>query len=158
MDVEEAVTLSRGEVYEKYADNLVRFATGLVGPSDSQDVVATAVMRAMWSRQWPAVHNQRAYLYKAVLNEARMHHRGAIRRRARELRALDPISVAPPEIRPEVLEAVERLNFRQRAVVFLTYWEDLPGPEIAHRLGLSESSVHRYLRHAEARLRGILDD
>lgn len=148
---------TRSEVYEKYADDLVHFATGLVGPSDCQDVVSSAVMRAMWSKQWPTVRNQRAYLYTSVLNEARMHHRGAMRRRARELRALDPGRVGPPEIRPDVLEAVGRLSLRQRAVVFLAYWEDLPGPEIARRLGIGESTVHRHLAKAEARLRRMLD-
>jgi len=158
MSVQGEGTLTRTEVYEKYADGLTRFAAGLVGPSDSPDVVSQAVMRVMWSRQWPEVRNQRAYLYRAVLNEARLHHRGAMRRRARELRALDPARVGPPEIRPEVLEAVGHLSLRQRAVIFLTYWEDLPGPEIARRLGLSEGTVHRHRRQAEARLRRILDD
>ena len=53
----------------------MRFATGLVGPSDGRDVVATAMVRAMWSLSWDSVVNERAYLYKAVLNEARRHHR-----------------------------------------------------------------------------------
>jgi RNA polymerase sigma-70 factor (ECF subfamily) len=155
--MEEAETSSRTEVYEKYADDLVRFATGLVGPSDSQDVVSAAVMQAMWSPQWPSVRNQRSYLYTTVLNQARMHHRGALRRRARELRAITPLRSSNPEIRPDVLEAVEKLSFRQRAVVFLRYWEDLPGGEIAQRLGISEGTVHRHLKKAEARLRRILN-
>ena len=72
---------SNAEVYAKYADDLVRFATSLVGPTDAQDVVADAVVRVMWSKRWARVTNYKAYLYRAVLNEARMHHRSTMRRR-----------------------------------------------------------------------------
>ncbi|HVM14687.1 MAG TPA: LytR C-terminal domain-containing protein [Egibacteraceae bacterium] len=34
-----------GEVYEKYADELIRFATVLAGPSNARDVLADAVLR-----------------------------------------------------------------------------------------------------------------
>jgi len=157
MGMNDVVALGRTEVYEKYAEDLVRFATGLVGPTDSQDVVSTAVMGAMWSTQWSSVRNQRSYLFKAVLNQARMHYRGTMRRRARELRSLDSGGAGSPEIRLDVLEAVKKLGLQQRAVIFLAYWEDLPGFEIARRLGLHESTVRRHLKKAEARLRRILD-
>ena len=61
-------------------------------------------------------------------------------------------------MRTEVLAAVAGLSVRQRAVVFLTYWEDLRPAETARRLGLGESTVHRYLARAEAKLRRLLDE
>ena len=152
-------TLTKAEVYEKHADELVRFATGLVGPSDGRDVVAEAVVGAMWSSSWDSVVNERAYLYKAVLNEARRHHRDTMRQRVVERRASDPVSSGQlPEVRPDVLEAVGRLTVSQRAVVFLAYWEDMRPAEIARCLGLSEGTVHRQLTRGEARLRRVLHD
>jgi RNA polymerase sigma-70 factor (ECF subfamily) len=152
-------TLTRAEVYEKYADQLVRFATGIVGPSDSRDVVSAAMVSAMWSANWQLVAHERAYLYKAVLNEARQHLRRGERRRSAELKT---VGGSPPgripEVRPEVLAAVGRLSVSQRAVVFLAYWEDMKPAEIARTLGLSEGTVHRQLARAEARLRRVLDD
>ena len=147
---------TNAEIYGKYADELVRFATGLVGPSDAQDVVAEAVVRVMWSKRWPTVTNYKAYLYQAVLNEARMHHRSTARRRARERRASGDHIVHPGEARPEVLDAVGRLSPRQRAVIFLTYWEGLGIDEVAFRLGVRDGSVKRHLARARARLRGNL--
>jgi len=147
---------TNAEIYGKYADELVRFATGLVGPSDAQDVVAEAVVRVMWSKRWPTVTNYKAYLYQAVLNEARMHHRSTARRRARERRASGDHIVHPGEARPEVLDAVGRLSPRQRAVIFLTYWEGLGIDEVAFRLGVRDGSVKRHLARARARLRGSL--
>lgn len=152
-------TLTRSEVYEKYADQLIHFATGLVGPSDGRDIVAAAMVNAMWSASWDSVVHERAYLYKAVLNEARRYSRDRGRRHIAELRAVGgPQTDRLPEIRPEVLEAVARLSMSQRAVVFLAYWEDMRPAEIGRFLGLSDGTVHRQLARAEARLRRILDD
>lgn len=152
-------TLTRAEVYEKHADELVRFATGLVGPSDGRDVVSAAVVSAMWSPHWDGVVNERAYLYRAVLNEARRLRRNAMRRRATELRAAGgERTYAIPEVRPDVLDAIGRLTVQQRAVVFLAYWEQMRPAEIARFLDLSDGTVHRHLARAESRLRRILYD
>lgn len=149
---------SRAEVYGKYADDLVRFATGLVGPSDSPDVVSSAMVNVLWSRGWGDIRDPRAYLYRAVLNEAHRHHRSAMKRRAIEARALSSEPTGVIDVRPDVLEAVGRLSAKQRAVVFLVYWEDLTVAETARRLGLSEGTVHRNLARAEGRLGRMLYD
>jgi RNA polymerase sigma factor (sigma-70 family) len=147
-----------GEIYGKYADDLVRFATGLVGPTDAPDVVSDAVIRAISSRAWTRVRNHRAYLTQAVLNEARMHHRSALRRRAREASAAAEIRYDDTAPRPEVLQQVARLSLRQRSVVVLTYWDDLDQRAVAERLGISPGSVRRHLARAHAKLRRLLDD
>jgi RNA polymerase sigma factor (sigma-70 family) len=146
------------EVYRKYSGELVTFATGLVGPADAADVVADAVARVFASPKWPAVRDQRGYLFTSVLNEARMHHRSTMRRRAREARAAQPEGVVEPDVRPEVLEAVARLSLRQRAVVVLTYWHDLHERETAELLGISVGTVRRHLARAHEKLRGVIDD
>lgn len=149
---------SRAEVYGKYADDLVRFATGLVGPSDSPDVVSSAMVNVLWSRGWDDIRDPRAYLYRAVLNEAYRHHRSTMKRRATEARTLASDAVPVIDVRPDVLDAVGRLSSKQRAVVFLVYWEDLTAAETARRLGLSQGTVHRTLSRAEDRLGRILYD
>lgn len=146
------------EIYGKYADDLVRFATGLVGPTDAADVVADAVIRALSSGSWPGVRDHRAYLTRAVLNEARMHHRSTLRRRAREAKASTADIVYEAVPRPEVLAQVARLSLRQRAVVVLTYWDDLDQAAIAERLGISAGSVRRHLARAHVKLGRLLDD
>ena len=153
--------MTDAEVYEKHADALVRFATGLVGPSDAADVVASAVVRVMASAGWPEVQDRRAYLYRAVCNEAASHHRTTMRRRAREARAalLGGDLVTEPALpRPEVLELVGRLSVRQRAVVVLTYWDDLRAADVARLLGISEGAVKRHLNRAHHKLRELMTD
>jgi RNA polymerase sigma factor (sigma-70 family) len=146
------------EVYRKYADELTRFATGLVGPSDAADVVSAAMLRCFASPTWPSVHDQRAYLFRAVLNQARQVHRASLRRAVREANAARAESFQPPEPRPEVLAAVAHLSLRQRAVVILTYWADLDPATIGLRLGISEGAVRRHLARARAHLRKDLHD
>lgn len=151
--------MERDRVYAECAEDLVRFATGLVGPHDAADVVSSAVLRVMWSPAWGEIEEPRAYLMRAVMNEAMSHHRSTIRRRAREARAAhrNPGIGTPPVVEPEVLEAVGRLSMRQRAVVVLRYWGDHPPQAIAEMLGISEGSVRRHLARARERLRRLLE-
>ncbi len=60
------------EIYGKYAEELIRFATFLAGPSDAPDLLSEAMLKVLASKAWPTVGNHRAYLHRAVLNEARM--------------------------------------------------------------------------------------
>lgn len=145
-------------IYDSCAAALVKFATGLVGVSDAADVVHNAVLRTITSRAWPRVENHRSYLYRAVLNEARSHYRSAARRRAREQRAAVRGVVELPEVRPDVFRAVGQLSVRQRAVVVLTYWEDLDEITVADRLGISPGTVRSHLGRARAKLRSLLDE
>ena len=145
-------------IYQAHSRALVRFATGLVGPSDAADVVASAVLRAMTSKSWPQVTDHEAYLYRAVANEARSQYRSTMRRRAREQRVASREPVYQPDVRPEVLEAVSQLSPRQREVVVLTYWEDLSETAVADRLGMSPGSVRRHLGRARQQLRSLLDE
>jgi RNA polymerase sigma factor (sigma-70 family) len=149
---------SDAEVYATNASDLVRFATALVGPADAPDVVSGALVRVLASGSWAYVQDRRAYLFRAVLNEARMHHRSTLRRRAREARVAIVDLTRDDERDVEVLERVARLSVRQRAVVMLTYWNDLAPHAIAALLGISEGSVRKHLARAHARLKESLDD
>lgn len=145
--------------YRKWADELVRYATALVGPADAPDLVAEA-FAAMLDRgedAWGRVRDPRAYAFRSVTNAARMFGRSRGRRRTRETR-WSVASSGPAELitDPLVGEALSTLSVRQRAVVFLTYWEDLDVASVAERLGISEGSVKRHLARARSALREVL--
>jgi RNA polymerase sigma factor (sigma-70 family) len=147
------------EIYAKHADELVRFATVLVGPSAAEDVVADAVTRAFRSPGWPSVENRRAYLFRATLNAARQACRSDWRRVRRD-RCLVQDSFEPDggHVRVEVLDAMRRLTPRQRAVVFFTYWQDLECDAVAALLRTSTRTVQRELTAARRRLEVLLHD
>lgn len=146
---------SDAEVYATSAKDLVRLATGLVGPSDAQDVVSAAMVRVLSSSSWRRARDQRAYLFRAVVNEARMHQRSSSRRAARERRAWSPERVQDPTT-VDALAVLDALSVRQRAVLILIYWYDQDQQSTAEILGITRGAVARHLARAHTRLREIL--
>jgi RNA polymerase sigma factor (sigma-70 family) len=144
------------ELYRKHSDALIRFATGLVGPHDAPDVVSAAVLSCLTSATWSEIGNREPYLFRSVYNEAAMFRRSSLRRTSRERRAAQPEAMDTYEIRPEVLDAVKHLSVRQRAVIVLTYWEDLDPWAIANLLQISHGSVKRHLARGRSRLKEVL--
>lgn len=145
--------VSDSDIYMKLKDDLVRYAAALVGPDDAQDVVSAVVVRLLKRRSLTELADPRAYLFKAVLNQARSV---AARRRPVAL----PVDAAEPTLpgpQPEVLEAVMRLPLRQRAATFLFYWSDLTVGETAHQMGVRPGTVKRYLHLARRSLKEVLD-
>lgn len=146
------------EAYRRHRDDLVRFAAVLIGPADAQDVVSSTMLRLL-DRPRSQIERPKAYLYRAVANQARNHQRSESRRRLREQRAARIETVEPPpEPYPEVRAAIEALSVRQRAVVYLAYWEDLTEHAIAEYLGIGTGSVRTHLARARRHLRRALHD
>jgi RNA polymerase sigma factor (sigma-70 family) len=145
-------------LYAEHQKGLMRFATTLVGISDAADVVSDAVESLVRADSLPSADNPQALLYRAVHNRARSYQRSMIRRRRREHALVSDLLVVHPELRPDVTEAVIGLSHRQKACVYLTYWQDLSAGEVADWLDISEGSVKRHLARARARLREVLDE
>ena len=147
------------ETYRRHSAELVRYATVLVGPADAADVVSDAVLAAFTSPTWADVANRRAYLYRAVLHHSMSFHRGSSRRRRREqvVVARDRPVAEPEPHSIDAHRALAALSEQQRAVTYLTYWEDLPPDRIAELLGVAEGTVRKQLARARDHLRRILD-
>jgi len=146
------------ECYEKHSDALVRFAATLVGSADAEDVVSEAVIAVLRSVT-NEVDDMRAYLYRAVVSASAKHWRSHNRRRRREKRAV-VFAPTPPDwsVDVRITAALDRLSAQQRAVIHLTYWEDLTPTMAAERLGISDGSVRRQLARARKRLRECLSE
>lgn len=152
------MALSDADIYRRHANELTRYATVLVGPDDAQDVVSAAFARCMTSKHWADVADRRAYLFRAVSNEAKNLRRAAARRRKRESAAPREAAVEIGTPRPDVRAAIEELSVRQRAVVYLTYWQDMTDAMVADHLGIGAGSVRRHLARARTKLREALDE
>jgi RNA polymerase sigma-70 factor (ECF subfamily) len=157
MGVSDQRMATADEIYSEHAVDLVRFATVLVGRDDANDVVSSAVLRVL-DRGFHGIENPRAYLFRAVSNEARNFKRGEARRRRREEQSHVVEVTYVPEPHPEVQAAVLHLSVRQRAVVYLSYWEDMADKDIAQHLGIGSGSVRRHLARARNHLRRTLDE
>jgi RNA polymerase sigma factor (sigma-70 family) len=154
--VEGSCTLE--EAYRKWSGDLVMYATALVGSTDAPDLVADtfAVLIRRGDERWAEVRDARAYLFRSVTNAARMLMRARGRRQERE-RAWPNVIAHGELLRdPAVVAALAQLSVRQRAAVFLTYWEDLGTDEVARRMGVSEGAVKRHLARGRSLLREVL--
>ena len=145
------------ELYVEVAPELIRFAVTLVGPSDAEDLLGSAVAKAIASTRFDRADNKRAYLYRMLLNEAHKSRRSTGRRLNREVRVVRRDAIEMERgIDPDVLAALKRLSVRQRAVIHLTYWADLAPQQVADTLGTSLRTVERELTNARTRLEAIL--
>ena len=147
------------ECYDKHAEALLRFAASQVGWSDAEDVLSAAVLGVLGAADRPGrapVDDLRAYLYRAVANTAANHWRSLDRRSRRERAFATPEAIEAVEANPDVVNALAGLSPQQRAVVHLTYWEDLTPAVVAERLGVSDGTVRRQLARARARLKEAL--
>jgi RNA polymerase sigma-19 factor, ECF subfamily len=139
----------------EFSDELTRYARVLVGPSDAYDVVAAAFVRSS-RKGWSEVRDPRAYLYRAVTNEAHNVRRQRSRRLRRDVHGVLALHATVTDDHDDVRRAVEDLSNRQRAIVYLAYWRDLTESDIADLLHISTSSVRKHLERARAHLRKAL--
>lgn len=153
--VTQVVAVSQGtiDLYQTHAKSLIGYASTLVGPSLAEDLVADAMVTVFERVDLAAMANPRAYLFTCVLNQARSDARRDAARRQRERFVGRRDGAAPPPTIADELGVLAVLSTRERAVIYLTYWEDLTVGDVADHLGLSDGTVRRYLARARAKIR-----
>jgi RNA polymerase sigma factor (sigma-70 family) len=113
---------------------------------EAEELSQEALIRV--HERWGSLERPDSFLYIVTVNLCRsqVRRRGVERRKA----VVDPLGVVrEPEV-DETWLALMRLPFRQRAVLALRYYADLPEAEIAEvldcRIGTVKSARHRALR------------
>lgn len=130
---------------------MVRLATLMVGSrAVAEEVVQDAFVAV--SERWNGLERPGAYLRTAVVNGCAQ----TLRRRSVEDRHRSVTLPADDEIPEQLIElrsALDRLTDRQRIVVVLRYFVDIPDDEIARTLDVRPSTVRSLARRALAVLR-----
>jgi RNA polymerase sigma-70 factor (ECF subfamily) len=138
------------EFYDKHADALTGFAATLVGPTHAEDVVSEALVGIL--RTSPdAVADLRACCYRSRAERWSQVLAIGASSAVREYRSTIREMVQLPDA-DAIADALARLSPQQRAVIHLTYWEDLTPSVVAGRLGVSDGTVRRRLARARRRL------
>jgi RNA polymerase sigma factor (sigma-70 family) len=150
---------SVAEVYQIYAVQLIRYATALVGADAASDVVTDAMLAAHQSPSWAHAKNPRAYFYRSVYNMAMTHLRSNDRRRQQEYAAAlrSPTVHHDSSLSVDACKALATLSPQQRAVTYLTYWEDKSVIDIATMLEVSEGTVKKQLARGRDQLRKVMN-
>lgn len=155
-----------GSLYESHNHAAIRLAYVLTGDVDTaQDIAQDAfvkVGRKLFALRDP--QRSHAYLYRTVVNLCR----GRGRRLKTERAALEMLKgdqrLHEPDIteQDEMWRALLLLPVRQRAALFLRYYQDLSEAQAAEILQCSVSAVkslvNRGLKDLRVRFEGVVDD
>jgi RNA polymerase sigma factor (sigma-70 family) len=139
-------------LFEQEYGPMVRLAFVMLG----SNAAAEEAVQEAFARIQPklrSLDHPGAYLRTVVVNECRTVHR------RRRLAHREQLVIASPitEDRPhELADALRILNLRQRQVVVLRFYADLPETEIAELLGCRVGTVKSNLHRALARLREVI--
>lgn len=136
-------------LYTELWTPMLRLAKLLVG----SDAAAEDVVQDAFVAVSPRLHeaeNPAAYLRTAVVNRARGVHRRAAT--AARHRPEPPRVTGIPDV-DETWHVLQRLPYRQRAVLVLRYYEDLSEADIAELLQCRPGTVKSTATRALARLR-----
>ncbi len=129
----------------------VRVAHLLTGErTTAEDVVQESFGRL--HGRFDDLGNPGAFLRTSVVNACRSWHR----KQAREARRLGAMAIDPRHLDRDVrelLDAVDRLPYRQKAVLVLRYYADLSESDIAETLGCRPGTVKSLAARGLARLR-----
>lgn len=138
---------------------LLRCAFLLTGGNGAaaEDLVQTVLMR-LSARGIDDLDDPFSYARRAMLNEQISGARRAstLRRGLTRIGPPHDEVSGPSDDRLSILGALETLSARERAVIVLRYYEDLPDPEIAAVLGCSRVTVRSLAHRANRKLRNEL--
>lgn len=141
---------------------MVRLAA-LLGADDPEDIAQEAFARLDQRRdRMPADANLAAYVRATVVNltRSRLRHLRVVRRFGVDAPLVESAEFMAVlgEDRRRVVRALSQLSSRQRTVLVLRYWMDLPEREIAEALDIRIGTVKSTTSKALARLGRILGD
>ncbi|MFT7839261.1 sigma-70 family RNA polymerase sigma factor [Saccharothrix sp. BKS2] len=163
---------SFGLLFERHVEAVWNYSYRLTGSwEQAQDITSATFLTAWRTRADTALVRESALpiLYTMAGNLARTRHRGRARR-TRLLRKLAAPTDVPDhadavvhrlddrERLRRVVEEIRRLPRGQRQAAELCLLGELPVPEAARHLGVSEVTVRSNLSRARARLRGSAED
>ena len=143
---------------ERYAASLYRLAFSyLCNRQDAEDVLQEVFLKFLRHRPvFSAEEQRRAWLMTVTANQCRDLLRSPWRRRMGELNEAQSLSAPEPESYPEVAAALAQLPAKDRAAVYLFYYEELPAKEIAAVLHMTDSAVRTRLSRARGKLKDLL--
>jgi RNA polymerase sigma-70 factor (sigma-E family) len=151
-------------MFREHFRELVRLAT-LLGADDADDVVQEAFARLhQHGSRLREPDRALAYIRTTVVNlcHSRLRRLAVARRPHPYLviteSALPESAAVQRADQAEVLAALQELPARQREVVVLRYWLELPGAEIATAMGISVGSVKSHTARAMASLGRLLKE
>ena len=142
-----------------YADMILRISYQYLKQTmDAEDICQTVFLKYLTAQpHFDSPEHEKAWIIRTTINACKDHVRSAYFRRTVSLE--EAASVAAPVV-PEttLLPALLSLPEKYRISIYLYYYEDYTGKEIAAILGKSEAAVSQYLSRGRQKLRKVLSE
>ena len=152
---------SFGEFVAAAMPGLLRFGHLLTGdPREAEDLVQEALARSL--RRWPSVHAGDAgpYVRRAMVNTRITRWRrweARVRLGGQPDRSAEDPALRRAEDWDRLRRALAQLPVRQRTVLVLRYYEDLPDARIAELMDCAPGTVRSQAARGLAALRPLLE-
>ena len=142
-----------------YADMILRISYQyLKQTSDAEDICQTVFLKYLTvSPVFASQEHEKAWMIRTTINACKDHLKSAFFRRTVSMEEAKAIA-APPIPENSILSALNSLPEQYRICLYLYYYEDYTGKEIAAILGKSESAVSQYLSRGRQKLRKLLSE
>ncbi|GHH03468.1 SigE family RNA polymerase sigma factor [Streptomyces lanatus] len=148
------------EFVENRSSSLLKTAVLLTGGDRhaAEDLLQNALVKAL--NRWQRIDEPEAYVRQILYRQQISRWRLKWRRRELSVAELPEAAagsdgVAAADLRLLTRGALTRLTARQRTVLVLRYFEDLPEADVARILGCSVGTVRSTTHRSLARLRAI---
>jgi RNA polymerase sigma-70 factor (ECF subfamily) len=151
-------TVAFGQLYERYAQDVLRFAFYLTGNhAEAEDITSETFVRAWVESDALRVGTVKAYLFMIARNLHVDWRRRESRRAALGPEPADPAPGPETESRDRselraIVSALQRLPEIDRSALLLRAQHDMPYETIAHILGVSPGAVRVKVHRARLRL------
>lgn len=154
-------------LYDAHRLHVLAYCVRRTNPSDASDACSETFL-VVWRRldDVPQLPSALPYLY-GVAGKVLANQRRSVRRRSRLDRKLKglgitfvpdaSVQVVRDSLDAEVAAAVRKLKPKDREIVMLYAWEDLPRETIADMMGMTKAAVDQRIHRAYKRLARILD-
>ena len=143
-------------IAERYSASLYRLAYSFLGSrQDAEDVLQEVFLKFLRKRPiFAEEHQLRAWLRTVTANQCRDMLRSPWRRRTLPLE--EAVSQPEPAPDPDVEAALSQLKPKDRAIVYLFYYEQCSSAEIAQTLHMTDAAVRSRLTRARQTLKTLL--
>jgi RNA polymerase sigma factor (sigma-70 family) len=158
-----------GEIFDRYGDDILRYAGARLGSDLAEDVTAETFLAAFRARSRYDLSrgNARPWLYGIAIRQIGKHSRAERRYRQALSRAHidtdtadfgDRVAdrVTAEQLRPRLSHVLSGLSRQDRELLLLVAWTDLSYEESAQALGVSVSAVKSRLHRIRVRTRQAL--
>ncbi|WP_336852292.1 sigma-70 family RNA polymerase sigma factor [Sinomonas albida] len=143
--------------YRRHYWLIFAFAARRLSDEETAREVAADTFRVAWSKLSERGDRELAWLYGIARNLIGNEYRRQLRERALLHRIQQEAALGDTDSTAELMrEALLELRYKDRDILYLTYWEELSAARLAEVLGCSEASAWKRVSRARKALKDIL--